>query len=337
MEVIHLICECGLCRFIAVTWPISYAKANNRKRAFVMLFISWAISFGIGLPILLGANKTPDRLSSNCTFYNMEFIIVSSLCSFYIPAFIMIALYSYILYVLHKRGQQKKKKFGPKLKPGFGLGMKKGVEKGLPKSMAALSGAMKFSGTVAVRVSTKEDRRHSQSLSHCQSQSQIQMEIKKPPKSGSNPLFLSPIREENSRNSITGSNRVGNHVRDIQELSELESLPDLSDPNVCSPQSSSSSAQTSRPSSFVRFVSLCFQKRGNTESTNLHTSNQMKNSCSFSKSGIEPSKAILDNTCISVMNGNGNGNSCTVKGNINTKRMSRNCSQLDGASCETRA
>ncbi|OTF80497.1 hypothetical protein BLA29_013878, partial [Euroglyphus maynei] len=46
-------------------------------------------SFGVGLPIMLGANTSPERIPELCIFYNSNFIIYSSLWSFYVPCIMM--------------------------------------------------------------------------------------------------------------------------------------------------------------------------------------------------------------------------------------------------------
>ncbi|KAK0163140.1 hypothetical protein PV327_006848 [Microctonus hyperodae] len=76
-------------RYIAVTQPIKYAKHKNNRRVWLTILLVWAISAAIGSPIVLGLNNTPDRLPDLCLFYNSDFIIYSSLSSFYIPCIIM--------------------------------------------------------------------------------------------------------------------------------------------------------------------------------------------------------------------------------------------------------
>lgn len=80
-------------RYIAVTQPIKYAKHKNSKRVCITILLVWAISVAIGSPIVLGLNNTPDRVPDLCIFYNSDFIIFSSLSSFYIPCIIMVFLY----------------------------------------------------------------------------------------------------------------------------------------------------------------------------------------------------------------------------------------------------
>lgn len=84
---------CRSLRYIAVTQPIKYAKHKNSRRVCLTILLVWAISAAIGSPIVLGLNNTPDRLPDLCLFYNSDFIVYSSLSSFYIPCIIMVFLY----------------------------------------------------------------------------------------------------------------------------------------------------------------------------------------------------------------------------------------------------
>lgn len=80
-------------RYIAVTQPIKYAKHKNNRRIWLTIALVWMISAAIGSPIVLGLNNTPERVADACLFYNSDFIIYSSLSSFYIPCIIMVFLY----------------------------------------------------------------------------------------------------------------------------------------------------------------------------------------------------------------------------------------------------
>ncbi|XP_015119851.1 dopamine D2-like receptor [Diachasma alloeum] len=90
-------------RYIAVTQPIKYAKHKNNRRVWLTILLVWAISAAIGSPIVLGLNNTPERLPDLCLFYNSDFIIYSSLSSFYIPCIIMVFLYWNIFKALRNR------------------------------------------------------------------------------------------------------------------------------------------------------------------------------------------------------------------------------------------
>ncbi|KAM7346832.1 dopamine D2-like receptor isoform 3-T4 [Cochliomyia hominivorax] len=95
-------------RYIAVTQPIKYAKHRNSRRVCLTIVMVWAISAAIGSPIVLGLNNTPDRDPSLCMFYNTDFIVYSSLSSFYIPCIIMVFLYWNIFKALRSRARKQR-------------------------------------------------------------------------------------------------------------------------------------------------------------------------------------------------------------------------------------
>ncbi|XP_025834729.1 dopamine D2-like receptor isoform X1 [Agrilus planipennis] len=109
-------------RYIAVTQPIKYAKHQSNRRVWLTIALVWVISAAIGSPIVLGLNNTPDRVPDACLFYNSDFIIYSSLSSFYIPCIIMVFLYYNIFKALRKRAikaKMNRKPFPRDIKPGF--------------------------------------------------------------------------------------------------------------------------------------------------------------------------------------------------------------------------
>lgn len=93
-------------RFIAVTQPIKYSKHKNNNRVALTIAIVWIVSAAIGSPIVLGLNTTPERTPQLCIFYNSDFIIYSSLSSFYIPCLVMIFLYYKIFKAIHERAKK---------------------------------------------------------------------------------------------------------------------------------------------------------------------------------------------------------------------------------------
>ncbi|XP_030765631.1 dopamine D2-like receptor [Sitophilus oryzae] len=95
-------------RYIAVTQPIKYAKHKNNRRIWLTIAMVWVISAAIGSPIVLGLNNTPDRIPDACLFFNSDFILFSSLSSFYIPCIIMVFLYYSIFKALRSRAMQQR-------------------------------------------------------------------------------------------------------------------------------------------------------------------------------------------------------------------------------------
>lgn len=80
-------------RYIAVTQPIKYAKHKSNGRVWSMIGVAWLVSGAIGSPVVLGLNNTPDRSPDQCLFNNTDYVIYSSLGSFYMPCIIMMFLY----------------------------------------------------------------------------------------------------------------------------------------------------------------------------------------------------------------------------------------------------
>ena len=95
-----------LLRYIAVTHPIFYSKHKNDKRVIFTIVLVWIASAGVGMPIMLGANTSPERIPELCIFYNSNFIIYSSLWSFYVPCVIMVILYYKIFKAIHDRAKK---------------------------------------------------------------------------------------------------------------------------------------------------------------------------------------------------------------------------------------
>lgn len=103
---------------MAVTQPVRYS--NQRKslsrRVVVMLGLTWSVSVAVSLPIAIGMNYTHRRRTqtpSMCVFYNADFIIGSSLASFYIPCLVIIAIYYRIFRALRHRTRHNAPRFGP--------------------------------------------------------------------------------------------------------------------------------------------------------------------------------------------------------------------------------
>jgi hypothetical protein len=97
-------------RFFAVTQPIKYSKHKNSNRVYVMLALTWVISITISSPIALGMNYTERRAKTPtlCTFYNSDFLIYSSMGSFYIPCIVMTLLYWRIFHAIRQRARKSK-------------------------------------------------------------------------------------------------------------------------------------------------------------------------------------------------------------------------------------
>jgi len=91
-----------------VTQPIKYSKHKNSNRVYITLALTWIISVAISSPIALGMNYTERRAQTPtlCTFYNSDFLIYSSMGSFYIPCIVMTLLYWRIFHAIRQRARK---------------------------------------------------------------------------------------------------------------------------------------------------------------------------------------------------------------------------------------
>ncbi|XP_014357553.2 dopamine D2-like receptor [Papilio machaon] len=95
-------------RYIAVTQPIKYAKHKNNRRVWLTILLVWLVSAAIGAPIVLGLNDTPDRNFDECLFNSQNYVLYSSIGSFYIPCIMMMFLYYNIFKALRKRAKKQR-------------------------------------------------------------------------------------------------------------------------------------------------------------------------------------------------------------------------------------
>lgn len=70
-----------------------------------MIAAPWIVSLAISSPIALGLNRTTRRADTPrlCTFYNSDFLIYSSMGSFYVPTIVMIVLYWRVYLAIRSR------------------------------------------------------------------------------------------------------------------------------------------------------------------------------------------------------------------------------------------
>ncbi|XP_041066819.1 D(3) dopamine receptor [Carcharodon carcharias] len=96
------LCAISIDRYTAVVMPIQYnTNYSSRRRVTIMITIVWILSFAVSCPLLFGFNTTDDpRL---CSISNPDFVVYSSIVSFYLPFFVTLMVYVRIYIVLKKR------------------------------------------------------------------------------------------------------------------------------------------------------------------------------------------------------------------------------------------
>ncbi|XP_051870414.1 LOW QUALITY PROTEIN: D(3) dopamine receptor [Pristis pectinata] len=96
------LCAISMTGTLSVVMPIQYnTNASSRRRVTVMIIAVWILSLAVSCPLLFGFNTTDDpRL---CSISNPDFVVYSSIVSFYLPFFITLLVYIRIYIVLKKR------------------------------------------------------------------------------------------------------------------------------------------------------------------------------------------------------------------------------------------
>lgn len=108
-------------RFIAVSVPLNYNRRQIDLRQLILISTTWIFAFAVASPVIFGLNNVPNRDPSLCQLEDDNYIVYSSICSFFIPCPVMLVLYCAMFQGLkrweearkaklrgrHLRGQQK--------------------------------------------------------------------------------------------------------------------------------------------------------------------------------------------------------------------------------------
>ncbi|KAK2886504.1 D(3) dopamine receptor isoform X2 [Channa argus] len=112
------LCAISIDRYTAVVMPMLYNTTHrSRKRVLVMIATVWVLAFAVSCPLLFGFNTTDDPMV--CSISNPEFVIYSSVVSFYLP--FIVTLLVYIRIYIFLRMRRKRISFGHpsvKIQPG---------------------------------------------------------------------------------------------------------------------------------------------------------------------------------------------------------------------------
>ncbi|KAF5903628.1 D(3) dopamine receptor-like [Clarias magur] len=96
------LCAISIDRYTAVVMPVLYNTTDSsRKRVSVMIGTVWILAFAVSCPLLFGFNTTDDPLV--CSISNPDFVIYSSVVSFYLPFVVTLLVYVRIYIFLRKR------------------------------------------------------------------------------------------------------------------------------------------------------------------------------------------------------------------------------------------
>lgn len=105
-----LIASLYYCRFIAVSVPLNYHRKHVDQRQIVLLSATWILALAVASPVLFGINDVPNRDHSECKLENNNYVVYSSVCSFFVPCPIMLLLYCGIFQGLRRWEEARKAK-----------------------------------------------------------------------------------------------------------------------------------------------------------------------------------------------------------------------------------
>ncbi|XP_062859547.1 dopamine receptor D4a [Trichomycterus rosablanca] len=104
------LCAISIDRFIAVSVPLNYNRKHVDQRQIVLLSATWILALAVASPVLFGINNVPNRDHSKCKLEDNNYVVYSSVCSFFVPCPIMLMLYCGIFRGLRKWEEMRKAK-----------------------------------------------------------------------------------------------------------------------------------------------------------------------------------------------------------------------------------
>ncbi|KAK2834695.1 hypothetical protein Q7C36_015396 [Tachysurus vachellii] len=104
------LCAISIDRFIAVSIPLNYNRKHVDQRQIVLLSATWILALAVASPVLFGINDVPNRDHSECKLENNNYVVYSSVCSFFVPCPIMLLLYCGIFQGLRRWEEARKAK-----------------------------------------------------------------------------------------------------------------------------------------------------------------------------------------------------------------------------------
>uniref|UniRef100_A0A8C6WMT6 Dopamine receptor D4a n=1 Tax=Neogobius melanostomus TaxID=47308 RepID=A0A8C6WMT6_9GOBI len=104
------LCAISVDRFIAVSIPLTYNRKHVDTRQVLLLSATWILALAVASPIMFGLNAIPNRDPGECKLENNDYVVYSSVCSFFIPCPIMLLLYCAMFRGLRRWEESRKAK-----------------------------------------------------------------------------------------------------------------------------------------------------------------------------------------------------------------------------------
>ncbi|KAF6103079.1 dopamine receptor D4 [Phyllostomus discolor] len=87
------LCAISVDRFVAVAVPLSYNRQGRGGRQLLLIGATWLLSAAVAAPVLCGLNDARGRDPAVCRLEDRDYVVYSSLCSFFLPCPLMLLLY----------------------------------------------------------------------------------------------------------------------------------------------------------------------------------------------------------------------------------------------------
>ncbi|XP_036136995.1 D(4) dopamine receptor [Molossus molossus] len=85
------LCAISVDRFVAVAVPLRYNRQSRRQ--LLLIGATWLLAAAVAVPVLCGLNDTRGRDPAVCRLENRDYVVYSSVCSFFLPCPLMLLLY----------------------------------------------------------------------------------------------------------------------------------------------------------------------------------------------------------------------------------------------------
>lgn len=73
--------------------PLNYNRKHVDQRQLALLAAPWLLALAVASPVIFGINNVPGRDPGVCKLEDDNYVVYSSVCSFFIPCPIMVLLY----------------------------------------------------------------------------------------------------------------------------------------------------------------------------------------------------------------------------------------------------
>ncbi|XP_061469068.1 D(4) dopamine receptor [Rhineura floridana] len=114
------LCAISVDRFIAVSIPLKYNRRQIDLRQLILISTTWIFAFAVASPVIFGLNNVPDRDPMLCQLEDNNYIVYSSICSFFIPCPVMLFLYCAMFQELRRWEEARKAKLKSSIYLGNG-------------------------------------------------------------------------------------------------------------------------------------------------------------------------------------------------------------------------